>query len=144
VIGYVSLRRQEDAKVQIPYALIVTVFPWAAPERVENLVTRRLESAAAAIGDLRWIQSTSRANVSIVFIRLESGVDIDAHWEDLREQVAAVRGELPEGVREPEVETRTFDDVAVINLGDRAIAVVVIGRRAAEVLGILAEKRGPA
>lgn len=116
IIGYLSLRRQEDAKVGVPYALIVTVFPGAGPERVENLVSRPLEEAAQSIGDLRWISSTSRANVSVILLRLENGVDIDAHWQDLREAVAAARGELPEGVREPKVETKSFDDVAVLTL----------------------------
>ena len=116
VIGYVSLRRQEDAKVEVPYALIVTIFPGASAERVENLVTRPLEEAAQSIGDLRWISSTSRANVSVILLRLENGVDIEAHWRDLREAIAAARADLPEGVREPKVETRSFDDVAVLTL----------------------------
>jgi multidrug efflux pump subunit AcrB len=116
VIGYVSLRRQEDAKVEVPYALIVTIFPGASAERVENLVTRPLEEAAQSIGDLRWISSTSRANVSVILLRLENGVDIEAHWQDLREAIAAARADLPEGVREPKVETRSFDDVAVLTL----------------------------
>ncbi|MBI5490832.1 MAG: efflux RND transporter permease subunit [Deltaproteobacteria bacterium] len=116
VIGYLELRRQEDAKVRPPYALIVTIFPGAGAERVESLVTRRLEEAVGAIGDIRWIQSTSRANVSIISVRLENGVDIDSHWQDLRERVASVRAELPEGVREPKIETKTFDDVGVILL----------------------------
>jgi multidrug efflux pump subunit AcrB len=115
-IGYVSLRRQEDAKVQPPYAFLITIFPGASADRVESLVTRKIEEAVASIGDIRWIQSTSRANVSIVTVRLENGVDIDEHWQDLRERVAAIRGELPEGVREPKIETKTFDDVSVLTL----------------------------
>jgi multidrug efflux pump subunit AcrB len=115
-IGYLSLRRQEDAKVAVPYALIVTIFPGAGAERVENLVSRPLEEAAHSIGDVRWVTSTSRANVSVILLRLENGVDIDAHWQDLREAMAAARAELPEGVREPKVETKSFDDVAVLTL----------------------------
>jgi multidrug efflux pump subunit AcrB len=116
VIGYMSLRRLEDAKVQPPYGFLITIFPGAGAERVESLVTRKLEEAVASIGDIRWIQSTSRANVSIISVRLENGVDIDSHWQDLRERVAAVRAELPDGVREPNIETKTFDDVSVITL----------------------------
>jgi multidrug efflux pump subunit AcrB len=114
--AYRSLRRLEDAEIQPPYALLVTVFPGAGADRVERLVTRPMEEAVSAIGDIRWIRCTSRANVSVILLRLENGVDIDAHWQDLQERVAALRAELPEGVRAPEVMTRTFDDVAVATL----------------------------
>lgn len=115
-IGYLTLQRLEDPEITPPYASVITIFPGAGAERVERLVTRKVERAVREIGDVRWIESTSRANVSIVFLRLENDVDIDAHWRDLRERVAAVRPQLPEGVREPLIDTKAYYDVAIVTL----------------------------
>ena len=109
--AYQTLPRSEDPGFIIRTALVQTVFPGASPERVELLVTDKIEKAVQEIPQLDFVSSTSKTGISIIYVNiLESETEMRPIWDDLRRKVDRVKGELPEGIIGPTVNDE-FGDV---------------------------------
>ena len=63
-----TMPRAEDPGFTIRWALVMTYFPGASPERVEMLVTDKLEKAIQEMPEIDFISSESRTGVSIISI----------------------------------------------------------------------------
>ncbi len=110
VSAYVAMPKQMDPGFIIRAAQIVTHFPGASPDRVEQLVTDPIEQAVQAIPELDFISSTSRTGVSIVSVNIrEEFTDMRPIWDDLRRKVDAMKGTLPSGVRGPDINDELGD-----------------------------------
>ena len=98
--AYSNLPRAEDPGFLIRFALVTTQFPGASPERVELLVTDKLEKAIQEIPDVDHVTSESRTGLSIVTVEVkESVADLRPVWDNLRRKVERAERELPDGVR---------------------------------------------
>nr|WP_198648794.1 efflux RND transporter permease subunit [Cyanothece sp. BG0011] len=58
--SFFSLPRMEDPEMTSRFAVITTHFPGASPERVETLVTDKLEESLFEVEEIKTIESTSR------------------------------------------------------------------------------------
>jgi len=102
VQSFLTLPQAEDPGFIVRTALVLTYFPGASPERVELLVTDKLEKAVREMPELDFVASESKNGVSIVFVNVASAYDeMRPIWDDLRRKVDGVAGELPDGVRGP-------------------------------------------
>ncbi len=109
--AYLDMPRSEDPGFIIRTALVQTYFPGASPERVELLVTDKLEKVIQEIPELDYVASKSKAGVSIIYVNIsEEYTHMRPIWDNLRRKVERARAELPEGVIGPEVNDE-FGDV---------------------------------
>ena len=67
---YQSLSRDSMPPYTIRIATIVSSFPGASPERVEELVTDKIEKVAQELPELKEVRSTSRTGLSVVSVEL--------------------------------------------------------------------------
>ena len=65
-------------EIDLPYMMVVTTDPGASPEKVENDVTKPLESALGTVTGVTKVTSSSRENVSIVLLELADGTNMDS------------------------------------------------------------------
>ncbi len=108
-----NMPRAEDPGFIIRWALVTTDFPGASPERVEMLVTDKLEKAIQEMPEIDFIYSESKTGVSIIIIQIqEMYTEMQPIWDNLRRKVDRTknRGELPIGVIGPRVNDE-FGDV---------------------------------
>jgi multidrug efflux pump subunit AcrB len=70
IVFYKSLSRDSMPPYTIRVATIVSSFPGAGPERVEELVTDKIEKIAQELPELKKVTSTSRTGLSIVNVEL--------------------------------------------------------------------------
>lgn len=97
--AYRNLPRAENPGFLVRTAIVRTQFPGAAPERVELLVTDRIERAIQEIPEVAHIMSESRTGQSIVTVEIrESVTELRPVWDNLRRKVEGVTDELPDGV----------------------------------------------
>jgi multidrug efflux pump subunit AcrB len=109
--AFFSLPRAEDPGFIIRAAQITTYFPGGSPERVEQLITDKLENAIMEMPELDFVQSESKTGVSIIIVNiLESYREMRPIWDKLRRKVDDVRSELPDGIAGPFVNDE-FGDV---------------------------------
>jgi HAE1 family hydrophobic/amphiphilic exporter-1 len=114
VLGIVSMTRlgvDLFPEVNFPFVNITVVYPGAAPEEVETLVTRPIEDAVAGINGVKRVVSSSRESVSMVGLELRLEIDPQAAAAEVREKVAAIRERLPREIEDPTVER--FDVAAL-------------------------------
>ncbi len=114
IVSYTELPRDAMPPFTIRVARVVTVFPGAGPERVESLITQKVEEVAQEIAGVDFITSTSRTGLSVVSVDLKESVhadDLQSVWDKLRRKIEAIEGEFPDGIHGPEVKD---DDVGVV------------------------------
>ncbi len=114
--AYRSLPRAKDPGFIIRTAVIITAYPGASPERMENLVTDKLESMVQQIPELDYVNSESKTGVSVVYVNIkESYKDMSPIWDNLRRKVEDAKSDLPEGIYGPFVNDE-FGDVFGIQI----------------------------
>ncbi|MEM1269171.1 MAG: efflux RND transporter permease subunit, partial [Bacteroidota bacterium] len=98
--SYLSLPRAEDPGFLIRVATVITPFPGASPERVEELVTDKLEARIQEIPEVDNIVSQSRTNLSIITVTLKDEVqDLQPVFDRIRRKVENAAADLPDGLR---------------------------------------------
>lgn len=108
VAGFSSfylLPRMEDPVLTQRLAIINTVYPGAKADRVETLVTERLEEELQEIPEVKELRSTSRAGISTITVELRDDIYKSAEiFSRVRDKIADARPLLPADVLEPEFE----------------------------------------
>jgi multidrug efflux pump subunit AcrB len=115
---FFSMPRAYDPGFIVRAAQVITYFPGASPERVEQLVSSQLEDIVKEIPELDYVKSESRTGVSIITVNIsQSFTDMRPIWDRLRRKVEDLADDLPEGVVGPYVNDE-FGDVfgIVINI----------------------------
>jgi multidrug efflux pump len=111
ISAFNGMPQNEDPGFIIRTAQVLTFFPGASPERVELLVSDKLEEVIQEIPQLDFVNSTSRDGVSEVFVNiLESEKVMRPIWDDLRRKIERGSRNLPAGVIGPIVNDE-FGDV---------------------------------
>lgn len=101
----INMPQLEDPHMRNSVSSIVTLYPGASAERVEALVTEKIELKMREAPDIRRIRSTSRPGISVVTIDLVDGVkDVESGNSRLRDKLREVTN-LPPGTSTP-----SFDD----------------------------------
>lgn len=111
ISAYLHLPRSEDPGFILRIATVQTIFPGASPERVEELVTDKLEKEIREMPEVDYIESASFTGASFLYVWVkESYTDLRPIWDSLRRKVDTARSELPNGIIGPEVDDE-FGDV---------------------------------
>jgi multidrug efflux pump subunit AcrB len=111
ISAYLNMPRAYDPGFIIRTAQVITHFPGASPQRVEELISDKLEKAIQEIPEVDFIKSESRTGVSIIQVNIkESYTQMRPIWDNLRRKVERAAGDLPDGVIGPEVNDE-FGDV---------------------------------
>jgi len=106
-----SLPRAEDPGFTIRTAQVITSFPGASPERVEDLITDRLEKAIRELPELESIESVSKTGISIITVNVqERYTEMRPIWDSLRRKVEREAASMPDGAESPTVNDE-FGDV---------------------------------
>ena len=99
ILRFSQMPRDDMPPFKIRFATIVSIFPGASPERVEMLVTDKIEKVVQEIPEVNYIESESRTGVSIVVVALkESVTELRPIFDNLRRKVEGIQYQLPEGV----------------------------------------------
>ncbi len=77
--------------VAYPTLTIQTSYPDAAPDSVEQFITRPVEEAVGVIPGVRDLRSTSRAGISEVVLEFDWGEEMDFASLDVREKLGLVQ-----------------------------------------------------
>ncbi|MGQ0554004.1 MAG: efflux RND transporter permease subunit [Planctomycetota bacterium] len=132
-VSYARLDTDRLPSVDLPIVSVRTLLPGAAPEQVESEVSRRIEEVVNTVEGLEELRSISGAGSSIVLATFALDRDIDTAAQDVRDRVATVLRDLPEGTEPPIVSKADGDNSPVLT-------VVVAGQRTLRELTEIADK----
>lgn len=111
IISFGKLPKAEDPGFVVRKARVVTYFPGASPDRIEQLVTDKLEKAIQEMPELEFITSESRSGVSVITVKMwDRYKQMQPIWDTLRRKVDRTVVQLPSGIVGPFVNDE-FGDV---------------------------------
>lgn len=113
IFTYGNLGRLEDPEFTIKNAVVLTAYPGATPMEVAEEVTDKIEIAIQQMPQLDYIESTSKAGMSIITVTIKDKYDkysLPQVWDELRRKVGDVQSELPPGTY-PSIVNDSFGDV---------------------------------
>ena len=93
--------------ITYPTLSVSTDYGNASPEEMEQLITRPIEQAVAAVPGVQSIESESGEGNSNVRISFNWGTNLDSASNDLRDRLDRVTANLPDGAGRPTL--RKFD-----------------------------------
>ena len=103
-LAYGMLPRQQDPTINFNWIVITTILPGASAQDVEKKVTDPLEDAIRAIGNMKFVSSTSRESVASLLVRFDD-IDertFDKRLADLRREIQnKANAELPAETLDP-------------------------------------------
>ena len=120
LVTYGSLSRNSMPPYTIRIATVVTQFPGASPDRVEQLITKKIEETVQELPELDDVTSESRTGLSVVTVSLTPDIakeDLQVVWDRLRRKIEGIQKELPDGSRPPRINDDGFGTVYGIMLG---------------------------
>jgi multidrug efflux pump subunit AcrB len=111
LLAYKSLPKAQDPGFTIRTAVIMTRLPGASPERMELLVTDKIEKKAQEMPEVDNITSESRTGISIIYVNFkESYKNMRPIFDDLGRKVEDITNDLPKGISGPNINDE-FGDV---------------------------------
>ncbi len=104
--SFFTLGQLEDPDFTVKVAMIVTQYPGASPQEVEQEVTEKIEAAIQEMGQLDNMYSLSKAGLSLIRVEMSQEFWADRLpqvWDEMRRKVGDLQPHLPPGVLKPQV-----------------------------------------
>ncbi|MDE7376327.1 MAG: efflux RND transporter permease subunit [Muribaculaceae bacterium] len=100
--------------------MVMTSYPGASAQDIEQNVTRPLENTLNSVEHLKHITSQSRENISVITLEFEYGNDIDVITNDVRDKLDMVESSLPDDADNPIIFKFSTDMIPVILISAQA------------------------
>ena len=113
LFSYLQLGRQEDPDFTIKTMVIQAQWPGASPEEMTRQVTDRIEKKLEELESLDYTKSVTVAGQTTVFVYLRDSTkarDVNPTWARVRNMIADIKPDFPQGVIGPGFNDR-FGDV---------------------------------
>jgi len=104
LLGVISLSRLPQElfpPITYPQLTVVTIYPNAAPEEVENQISKPIEEGVGTVGGLNRVLSKSKEGLSLVMAQFGWNQDMDLASLSLREKVDLIKARIPSEASEP-------------------------------------------
>ena len=119
--AYLSLPREAEPDIQIPFIIVNVPFPGAVPADVEAQITNKLEKEFQNIDHLKEMKSTSTDGAVVITLEFTPEFNIDDAMDEVREKLDQVEPELPEDAEDATIREINLSEepILIINLSGR-------------------------
>ena len=115
VFGYMNMPKRKDPDIPVRIALAITPWPGISADKVEQLVTRKVEQAATGNTKVDRVESNTQDNISVVTVRLLDSIsNTKQEFQDIGQRLNQIT-DLPQGAG-PITWISDFGDTAALML----------------------------
>ncbi len=114
IVAFIRLPITLNPDISAPIVQITINEPGAAPSEIETQILQKVEGAVAGIGNVKNITSWATEGVAQTIVEFRIGTPIDRATTDVRDAVARVRADLPQGIEEPQVARIDIDGGPIV------------------------------
>lgn len=117
LIGAVALMRMETSllpDMDLPYMAVITTYPGASPEKVEENLTKPMESALGTVSGVESVLSVSGENYSMITLEFTDGTNMDSAMVKVSSAVNQIEAALPEECGTPNIMEISMDMMATL------------------------------
>lgn len=122
--------------IDMPMQIVISAYPGADPESVEELLTKPVEKATATLSGVDSVMSYSLNNLSIVMITYQYETDMNGAYIDLRAALDGASFDLPEEASEPVVMELNVDALPTV-------VVAAVAKGSTDMLGFIEDELVP-
>jgi len=152
LVAFSRMQVNNAPDIDFPAAIVSVSQPGAAPNEMETQVTQRVESAVRGITGVDEINSNITEGNSTTFVSFALGTPTDRAVNDVRNAVAQIRSNLPDGILEPQITRVDAEDEPIMVMAAETTDMTLeqlswyidnnIAKRLLGVEGIAAVSRG--
>ena len=127
ILGVFALTRlpvDNFPDVESNVIMVMSAYPGASAEDVENNLTKVLENSLNGVADLKNLTSNSRENLAFLTLEFEYGTDIEVATNDVRDKLDMVNQTLPDGASTPIIFKFSVDDMPIMIMAATASSSV--------------------
>ncbi len=120
VVGAISFTRlglDLFPDLEYPTVSVITTYPGAAPEDIENTITKMIEQVVSSVNGVKKVTSITSEGTSVVQVEFEWGTNLDFAAQDLRDQIGLYKAYLPTAASDPLVVKFNMSQIPVIFWG---------------------------
>ncbi|MGN6278882.1 MAG: efflux RND transporter permease subunit [Sphingomonas sp.] len=103
LVSFMKMDVDNNPDIDFPIVWIDINQPGAAPVEMETQITQKVEAAVRSLQGIDQITSTVKEGDSTTVVQLAIGTPIDRAVEDVRSAIQQIRGNLPDGILEPQI-----------------------------------------
>ena len=153
--GLISFNRMDitnNPDISFPAVRVLVNQPGAAPSELETQVTQRVEAAVRGVNGVDEITSYVEEGMSQSMVQFDIGTPVDRALNDVRNAVAQIRSDLPEGILEPQVLRIDVDGGPIAYISAEAVDMTLeelswfvdntVAKRLLSIEGMAAVNRG--
>jgi HAE1 family hydrophobic/amphiphilic exporter-1 len=144
IFGFIALntlKQELIPSVSFPQVVVLTPYPGAAPEVVNEDVSTPIETAIQGVAGLESTTATSSTNLSFVSASFQYGTDLVSAEQKVQLAINRLASQLPADV-EPQVVTGSLDDLPVVqvavtsDLDQRELSAALAGSAIADITAL--------
>ncbi|HSC69059.1 MAG TPA: efflux RND transporter permease subunit, partial [Cellvibrio sp.] len=114
LVAFERLTLREYPNIDPPVVSIRTNYPGAAASIVETRITKVIEDRISGVEGIRFIESSAENGVSNIVVQFDTGHDMDAAANDIRDRVNGALDNLPDEADPPEVQKVSSDEDVIL------------------------------
>ena len=114
IVAFVRMPVTLNPDVSAPFVHVLIGVPGAAPTEIETQVLQKVEGSVSKVGNVKNIISRATEGQAMIFVEFQIGTPVDRATTDVRDAVARIRGELPQGILEPNVGREEIDGGPIV------------------------------
>ena len=104
IVAFMRMDVNQDPEITFPGVSVDISQPGAAPVEMETQIAQKVEAAVRNLEGVNEIQTTIDEGDVQMFVQFTLDTPVDRATNDVREAVSQIRGQLPNGILEPQVQ----------------------------------------
>ena len=114
--AYLSMPREAQPDIDLPYISVIVPFPGVSPEDAERLLVKPLEVQMQTIQGVKHMNAVARQSSAVVTLEFEPNFSKDKALADVRAKVDLARGRFPPDAEEPIIQEQSLSDQPIIGI----------------------------
>jgi HAE1 family hydrophobic/amphiphilic exporter-1 len=110
-----GLKQELAPSIQFPQLAVLSTYPGAAPDVVNQDVSSILEAAIAGVPNVDNTTATSSTNLSLISVSFVYGTDLLLSEQKINQAISRVKSQLPDGV-DPQVISGSLGDFPIMQV----------------------------
>ncbi len=91
IISFTSMTTDLLPKMDLPYAIIMTTYVGASPEKVETTISKPIEQSMATVSNIKNVSSISSENSSVVILEFSNDVNMDSALIEINSKLDLIK-----------------------------------------------------
>lgn len=116
LVALTQLHTDEFPEVQPPIVVLAVPYPGASPDNVEREIVEPIEESLAGISGVKRIESSSLDSFATIVIQFTYEKNLQEAVQEIRDEINAIRNDLPPEMEEPVLTKVSLDDFPVVSL----------------------------